>query len=133
MSLESTLECFVGTLRLQPKIIFIKVCNMEMAQYIISIFKHYLPIVFSWGFHNPMAIDNGLRFFVEGYLHTGKVEVVYDEGYDTFIVRILKKDGSIKKEVQDVYIDGLVDVIDRLVEKCDDYENRVKKDYGLIG
>ena len=80
-----------------------------------------------------MAIDNGLRFSVEGYLHAGKVEVVYDEGYDTFIVRILKKDGSIKKEVQDVYVDGLVDAIDRLVEKCDDYENRVKKDYGLIG
>ena len=80
-----------------------------------------------------MAIDNGLRFSVEGYLHTGKVEVVYDEGYDTFIVRILKKDGSIKKEVQDVYVDGLVDAIDRMVERCDDYENRVKKNYGLIG
>lgn len=79
-----------------------------------------------------MSIDNGLRFSVEGYLHTGMVEVVYDEGYDTFIVRTLKKDGSIKKEMQDVYINGLVDVIDRLVEKCDDYENRVKKDYGLI-
>lgn len=107
--------------------------DTSMAQYIISIFKHYLPIVFSWGFHNPMAIDNGLRFSVEGYLHKGWVEVVYDEGYDTFTVRTLKKDGTIKKEVQDVYIDGLVDAIDRLVEKCDDYENRVKKDYGLIG
>ena len=106
---------------------------MEMGQYIISIFKHYLPIVFSWGLHNPVAIDNGLRFSVEGYLHTGKVEVIYDEGYDTFIVRTLKKDGTTKKEVQDVYIDGLVDVIDRMVERCDGYEDRVKEDYGLIG
>ena len=102
-----------------------------MAQYIISIFKHYWPIVFSWGFHNPVAINNGLRFSVQGYLHTGRVEVVYDEGYDTFVVRTLRKDGSIKKEVQDVYIDGLVDVIDRMVEKCPDYGNRVRQTYGL--
>ena len=133
MSLETISECFAATSKQQLKTIFIKGCNMEMAQYIISIFKHYLPIVFSWGFHTPVAIDNGLRFSVEGYLHTGKVEVIYDEGYDTFIVRTLKKDGTTKKEVQDVYIDGLVDVIDRMVERCDGYEDKVKKDYGLIG
>ena len=52
---------------------------MEMAQYIISIFKYYLPIVFSWGFSHPQPIPNGLRFHVQGYIHKGLVEVVYDE------------------------------------------------------
>ncbi len=38
----------------------------DMAQYIVSIFNHYLPIVFSWGIHNMRAIDYGLRFRVQG-------------------------------------------------------------------
>jgi hypothetical protein len=32
----------------------------------------------------------------------------------------------------DVYADCLVDVIDGLVERTDNYEERVKKEYGLI-
>ena len=102
-----------------------------MANYIISIFRHYLSIVLSWGFHHPVAIENGLRFNVQGYLHRGKVEVLYDEGYDLFKVRLLNSDGSTKREEDGVYLDCLVDVIDGMVERCPDYANRVRKDYGL--
>ena len=105
--------------------------DITMAKYILQIFKHYLTIVWSWGFHNPVAIENGIRFNVQGYLHTGKVEVVYDEGYDTFTVRTLKRDGSIKQEVEDVYVDGLVEVIDGMVERCENYKKRVQKQYGF--
>jgi len=104
---------------------------MEMAQYIISIFKYYLPIVFSWGFSHPQPIPNGLRFHVQGYIHKGLVEVVYDEGYDLFLVRTLNRNGSVKEERDGIYLDGLVDTIDRMVEKTDDYEVRVKTEYGL--
>ena len=104
---------------------------MEMARYIMQILRTQLMVMFSWGFHSAYAIDNGLAFFVNGYLHKGKVEVVYDEGTDTFIVRALNRDGSIKKEEQEVYIDCLVNVIDGMVERSPDYANRVKKDYGL--
>lgn len=83
----------------------------------------------SWGFHNPQATENGLRFQVQGFLHTGAVEVVYDEGYDLFTVRILNGDGSIKTVQDDVYLDGLVDTIDKLVEYCPNYEERVRKTY----
>ena len=103
-----------------------------MAHYIIAIFKHYLSVVFSWGFHSPIAIENGLRFSVQGYLHTGKVDVIYDEGYDLFTVRLINVDGSTKKVVEGVYIDGLVDTIDTLVERCDDYQERIRRDYGFI-
>ena len=105
---------------------------MEMAKYILQIFKHYLTIVWSWGFNTPVAIHNGLRFKVQGYLHRGWVEVVYGEGYDTFTVRTLKRDGSIKQEVNDVYLDGLVDVVDGMVERCNNYKKRVQKQYGFI-
>lgn len=104
---------------------------MEMAKYILQIFKHYLTIVWSWGFNTPVAIPNGLKFKVQGYLHRGWVEVVYDEGYDTFIVRTLKRDGSIKKEINDVYLDGLVDVVDGMVERCNNYTEKVQKQYGM--
>ncbi len=104
---------------------------MGMAYYIMQILKSQLMVVFSWGFHAPVAIPNGLRFSVNGYLHKGKVEVIYDEGWDLFKVRAINSDGSIKKEEDDIYIDGLVAAIDAMVERCPDYNTRVKKDYGL--
>lgn len=103
---------------------------MNMAEYIISIFKYYLPIVMSWGYHNPVAIKDGLRFSVQGFVHTGEVEVIYDAGPDLFRVRILNKDGSVKQEEEDIFLDCLVDTIDRLVEKTDDYVSRINKEYG---
>jgi hypothetical protein len=102
----------------------------DMAQYIVSIFNHYLPIVFSWGIHNMRAIDYGLRFRVQGFLFTGVVEVVYVAGADVFSVRLLNKDGSIRKQEDNVYLDCLVNIIDGLVEKTDDYESRVNAEYG---
>ena len=104
---------------------------METALYIISIFKHYLPIVFSWGFHNAVALDSGLQFNVQGFKHHGKVQVLYDEGYDLFRVRLLNPDGSIKQEEEGVYLDCLVDVIDGMVERTDDYAARVRQQYGM--
>lgn len=104
---------------------------MEMAKYILAILRTQLMIVFSWGFHNARAIENGLAFFVQGYKHTGRVEVLYDEGWDLFIVRTLNRDGSIKEQEDGIYADGLVEVIDRMVEKTDDYKARVRKQYGV--
>lgn len=102
-----------------------------MAQYILSILRMQLMVVFSWGFHSAYAIENGLAFFVNGYLHKGKVEVVYDEGWDLFTVRTINPDGTVKEQQEGVYIDGLVAAIDAMVEKCPDYKERVRKDYGL--
>ena len=104
---------------------------MEMAKYIISIFRSQAGIVMSWGFHNAVALRNGLGFRVQGFLFTGIVKVLYDEGSDTFSVRLEKRDGSLYKERQDVYFDELVDVIDGLVERCPNYESRVRQEYGL--
>lgn len=104
---------------------------MEIAKYILSIFKYYPSIIMSWGFHNAVAIDNGLRFSVQGYIHTGKVEVIYDEGADLFNVRILNIDGTIKQEENGIFLDELVDIIDRLVEKCPNYDQKVKETYGF--
>jgi hypothetical protein len=104
---------------------------MEMAKYILAILRSQLMIVFSWGFHSAMAIENGLAFRVQGYKHRGRVEVLYDEGYDLFRVRLLNPDGSVKQEKDGIYAYGLVETIDRMVEKTDDYASRVRNHYGM--
>ena len=98
-----------------------------MANYIYTILMSKLMVVLSWGFNSPNAITNGLRFKVQGFKFTGTVEVIYNAGMDLFEVHL--SDGRVEA---DVYADCLVDVIDGLVERTDDYCERVKKEYGLI-
>jgi hypothetical protein len=104
---------------------------MEMANYILRILRSRIFVMMSWGFNTPVAIENGLRFNVQGFIHTGKVEVIYIAGKDLFEVRLLNLDGSIKEQTSDVYLDCLVDVIDGLVERCPNYEDRVEQEYGM--
>lgn len=104
---------------------------MEMAKYIMQILRTQIMVMLSWGFHSAYAIENGLGFYVNGYLHKGKVEVEYDEGWDLFNVRTINRDGSVKEEQEGIYIDGLVSTIDTMVERCPNYADRVRKDYGI--
>ena len=99
---------------------------MELAKYILSIFKTAPMIVFSWGFNTPIAIPNGLRFKVQGFKHQGMVDIIYNEGDDLFQIRLIKH-GEILKEVDGVYVDTLIDTIDRLVERVDNYKENVER------
>ena len=104
---------------------------MEMSKLILDVLKSNLMVVMSWGFHNALAIENGIRFSVQGFLHQGAVEVVYDESWDLFSVSTLNEDGSVKERMDGIYTDGLIDCIDRMVEYCPQYEEKVKKTYGI--
>ena len=100
-----------------------------MAEYIMTILRSQLMVVFSWGFHNPVALpnDKGLRFQVQGFLYKGIVEVIYNEGRDLF--EVLLSNGTC---VEDVYLDNLVAVIDGLVERVENYKKRVETEYTHI-
>ena len=100
-----------------------------MAEYILTILRSQLMVVFSWGFNSPTRLpeDRGLRFNVEGFKYTGAVEVIYIEGKDLFDV-ILTDNGT---KVEDVYLDSLVCVIDNLVEKTENYRERVEQEYNV--
>lgn len=102
---------------------------MEMANYILSILKHQSMVVFSWGFNSPTALSNGLMFKVQGFIFKGWVKVVYNEGSDLFDITLLSYKMEIQKEIEGVFFDELVNVIDSNVEKVRDYENRVKQEY----
>ena len=100
-----------------------------MAEYILEILKSQLMVLFSWGPHNFKRLpgDKGLSFQVEGFKYQGKVVVMYNAGTDLFEV-ILAKTGE---KVEDVYLDCLVNVIDGLVERTDNYNDRVKTEYRI--
>ena len=103
---------------------------MEMAKYIMTILKTQLMVMFSWGFNSPVAIQNGLRFKVQGFKFRGIVEVVYNEGRDLFDVRFLKAN-KVVNTIEGVYFDMLVDTIDDYVERVPDYEQRVAAEYSI--
>lgn len=103
---------------------------MEMAKYIMSILKTQLMVVWSWGFNSPMAVNNGLRFKVQGFKFCGVVEVVYNEGSDLYDVSFIKA-GKVIMTIDSVFFDMLISVIDNYVEKTADYEERVKAEYSL--
>ena len=98
-----------------------------MAQYIISIFKMQLMIVFSWGFNSPAPIENGLKFHVNGYKYTGEVIVKYKEYTDLFDIEFT----TTNTIINDVYADNLIDILDNHIEYCNNYEDKVKQTYNL--
>ena len=104
---------------------------MEMAKYIMSILKTQLMVVWSWGFHKPVAIENGLQFKVQGYKFKGVVEVAYDEGRDLFDVRFFMAN-KVVNTIEGVYFDMLVDTIDDYVERTPDYDKRVAAEYSFV-
>ena len=103
---------------------------MEMAKYILSIFKTQLMVVYSWGFHQPMALENGLRFKVTGFKFRGVVDVVYNETHDLFDLRF-RKSNKVVKSIDGVFFDMLVDTINDFVEKTSDYKERVAAEYSI--
>lgn len=104
---------------------------MTIAEYILRVLRAQIVLVMSWGFHNAKAIENGIAFNVEGFIFQGRVEIVYDEGWDLFDIRLVNEDGSIKDEAQGVFVDGIVSTIDNMVEHTSDYKERVKREYSL--
>ena len=96
----------------------------------MTILKTQLMVVWSWGFHQPVAIENGLQFKVQGFKFRGIVEVVYNEGCDLFDVRFLKRN-KVVNTIEGVFFDMLVDTIDDFVEKTSDYEQRVAAEYSI--
>lgn len=98
-----------------------------MANYILEILKSNLMIVFAWGFNAPRALENGLSFRVNGFKYTGEVRIVYNEGKDLFEIHL----PATGKVIPDVYFDQLVEIIDEAIEKTADYEQKIKREYGI--
>ena len=99
-----------------------------MAEYILQILRTQLMVVLSWGFHKPQRLpdDKGLAFQVDGFKYKGMVKVIYNVGADLFEVHL--DNGTVE---EDVYADQLVNVIDGMVERTDNYAEDVINTYKL--
>ena len=79
--------------------------------------------VWSWGAHAWMVNkDLWLRFKVQGHHHKGHVYIVLAWN-DTFTVYYTTSRGKIVDKREEVYIDELVQVIDKRVEKIEAYKS----------
>lgn len=105
---------------------------MTIAEYILRVLRTQVIVVMSWGFHSAKAIEDGLAFQVQGFKFNGRVEITYDEGWDLFDIRLIDEDGTIRKKVEGVFVDGVVSTIDNLVEHCSNYEERVRNEYAIV-
>ena len=105
-----------------------------IAEYIWKILKTQQTIVWSWGVDpdTVKTIKNGTQFHVQGFLMTGTVKITYDEGMDLFDLEFLPDDDKPRKAILGLYLDQLVSVIDENVEHCENYEQRVNEECGII-
>ena len=107
--------------------------SREIAGYILSIFRTNPFVVMSWGI-NPASItivEVGVKFHVQGFIHTGYVQVVLNEGEDLFEVTLISEEGETLKTIEHIFVDNLICVIDSAVEKCENYEERISQEYGI--
>ena len=108
--------------------------SREIAGYILSIFRTNPFVVMSWGI-NPASItivEVGVKFHVQGFLHTGYVQVQLNEGEDLFEVTLISEEGEILNKIEHIFVDNLICVIDEAVEKCEKYQERISQEYQII-
>ncbi len=108
--------------------------DIETAQYILSILKMSIGIVASWGL-DPKSIKpikTGIEFHVQGFKHTGMVQVTLNEGADLFELSLITDSGEVTKIQDSIYLDNLISTIDEAVEKTDDYEKRISEEYPFL-
>lgn len=77
----------------------------------------------SWTLRQVAGVTIGLQFRVSGHHHKGLV-ILTVNGLDLFDIYLTKLNGEIKEKISDVYLEDLIDVIDKKVEYLSTYENR---------
>ncbi len=108
--------------------------DIETAQYILGILKMSIGIVASWGM-DPKSIKpikTGIEFHVQGFKHTGMVQVTLNEGADLFEFCLITDSGVVTMTQDSIYLDNLISTIDEAVEKTDDYEKRISEEYPFL-
>ena len=108
--------------------------NVRLARYIWTILTSQPIILMSWGIDpkTVKTIELGLEFHVQGFKHTGLVRVTLNEGLDLFEVSLIDENDKIVNTIESVFCDNLVAVIDDAVEKCENYQERISREYQLI-
>ncbi len=110
--------------------------DLQIAKGIWGVLRTAPAIIMSWGLDpaTVKTVECGIEFHVQGFKHTGNVEVKLNEGADLYEVYLYDDSGQLKESHTNIYVDQLLDTIDRAVEYTDDYEKIVEEAYpGLCG
>jgi hypothetical protein len=95
-------------------------------QGLIDFLRLHPNIVGSWGFNNVKIHENTcLSFHVNGHHHAGKVWIFLSAN-DTFEIYLTDKTDTIKDFFNEVYIEELIDRLDKKIEWIDTYNNEIK-------
>ena len=79
------------------------------------------PVFWSFGVSKMINLSNkGLLLRVSARRHKGWVLITLN-GNDLYTVYLVNTLGKVKKEIEDVYCDGLLDTIDDSIEKIPEY------------
>lgn len=108
--------------------------DIEIGKYILSILKTRIDIVSSWGLdpESLKPIMYGIEFHVQGFKHTGLVQVTLNEGEDLFEVSLVSESGETVETHKSIFLDNLISVIDDAVENVENYEKRVSEEYPFL-
>ena len=108
--------------------------DIEIGKYILSVLKTRPDIVLSWGLdpESIKPIERGIQFHVQGFKHTGRVEVTLNEGADLFEVSLISESGETTDTRESIFLDELISTIDELVENVENYEKRVSEEYPFL-
>lgn len=101
-----------------------------IARFILDILRTDLKRVFAWNFQYPNVIKNGLRAYVSGFIYEGYIEITYNQSVDLYWVSTFKEDGSVNDKEEYVHLERLMDVIEMMVQGCDNHLERVMEWYG---
>jgi len=112
----------------------IELHDIEIGKYILSILQTQPTIVASWGLDPSTlrTIKYGIEFHVQGFKHTGMVQVTLNEGEDLFEVTLVSDEGTVVATHKSIFLDELISTIDNAVEKVENYEKRVAEEYSLL-
>jgi hypothetical protein len=89
----------------------------ELVQFLLA----HRAITWSWAIRNFInGYNMFLRFTVSGHHHKGHVYIALN-GLDLFDIYLTTNRGTIKQVINDIYIEDLVEILDRKIEKIDKY------------
>lgn len=80
--------------------------------------------VWSWGAQWRRIDELTLQFKVQGHHFHGHVRIAYDEGDDLYVIHFGHWRNHQWKNIDGIYWDSMVDIIDRKVEYISLYQNR---------
>ena len=91
-----------------------------------------LLIQWTWGFHSPKSLHNGLQFCVKGLAFEGMIRIRLNRGDSRCVLLFLNERGEQVRKMWDIALDSLISVLDRNIDGVDgDFWSEFKKRYVL--